>query len=160
MESIKFYQGEEDVVVIEKKDYGLSIFKEQYTQALLQLEKLVASPKENIPSILAFCGDRGEGKSSCMETVRDMLANINSQELTSFMESAEIRYEGNESVKLSDSCPNLKDASFYLLNTIDPAFFDEHHNVPQIRKYPLTMTQSLKTFGNAVKDGSRQRKSA
>ena len=64
MESIKFYQGEEDVVVIEKKDYGLSIFKEQYTQAVLQLEKLVASPKENIPSILAFCGDRGEGKSS------------------------------------------------------------------------------------------------
>lgn len=132
MESIKFYHGEEDVVVIEKKDYALSIFKEQYTQALLQLEKLVASPKENIPSILTFCGDRGEGKSSCMETVRDMLTNINSHELTSFMESAEIRYEGNESVKLSDSCPNLKDASFHLLNTIDPAFFDEHHNVLEL----------------------------
>ena len=82
MESIKFYQGQEDIVVVEKRDYAQSIFREQYTRALLQLERMVASPKDDVPSILAFCGDRGEGKSSCMETVREMMKDINSQELS------------------------------------------------------------------------------
>ena len=87
MESIKFYQGQEDIVVVEKRDYAQSIFREQYTRALLQLERMVASPKDDVPSILAFCGDRGEGKSSCMETVREMMKDINSQELSSFMDA-------------------------------------------------------------------------
>ena len=108
MESIKFYQGQEDVVVVEEKDYGQSIFKEQYTQALLQLEKMVTSPKEDVPSILAFCGDRGEGKSSCMETVRKMLKDVNSQEVSTFLEETVIQHEGEDAITLDQLCPNLQ----------------------------------------------------
>lgn len=132
MESIKFYQGQEDVVVVEEKDYGQSIFKEQYTQALLQLEKMVTSPKEDVPSILAFCGDRGEGKSSCMETVRKMLKDVNSQEVSTFLEETVIQHEGEDAITLDQLCPNLKKSSFYLLHTVDPAFFDKNHNVLEL----------------------------
>ena len=75
---LTFYRGQEDVVVNEKDNYIESLFKDQYTHALLQIHQLVSKQKEGVPSILAFCGDRGEGKTSCMETVKTMLASINS----------------------------------------------------------------------------------
>ena len=73
METVRFYRGQEDEVVVEKSDFEQSIFREQYVLALQQIDKMLNAPKEKIPSILAFCGDRGEGKSSCMESVRNML---------------------------------------------------------------------------------------
>ena len=85
MDTIRFYRGQEDVVVVEKSDLGQSIFREQYVLALQQIEKMVSTPKDNIPSILAFCGDRGEGKSSCMESVLNMLKNKNDAQITTFM---------------------------------------------------------------------------
>lgn len=132
MESIKFYQGQEDVVVVEEKDYGQSIFKEQYTQALLQLEKIVAKPKDEIPSIIAFCGDRGEGKSSCMETVVKMMGNMKSEPLQTFMKETVVQHEGKNAVTLNSLCPHLSNVKFDILETIDPAFFDEKHNVLEL----------------------------
>lgn len=96
MESIKFYQGQEDVVVIEETDFGQSIFREQYTQALLQLEKIVAKPKDSVPSIVAFCGDRGEGKSSCMETILKMMGNMEAPAINTFMEETVVQHDGKK----------------------------------------------------------------
>ncbi len=158
MESIRFYQGQEDIVVVEKKNYAQSIFREQYTRALLQLERMVASPKDDVPSILAFCGDRGEGKSSCMETVREMMKNINSQELSSFMDATIVQGEGNGAIKLSSKCVNLKQTTFELLRTIDPAFFDERHNVLE-----LVLGEMFLRFKMHIKDHpeiKRERKNA
>ena len=132
MESIKFYQGQEDVVVVEKRNYGESIFKEQYTQALLQLEKMVSSPKEKIPSILAFCGDRGEGKSSCMETVLRMMGNLQDASLGAFMKETIVQHENDQPMTLEMLCPNLQNVEFEILDIIDPAFFDEKHNVLEL----------------------------
>lgn len=117
MEAVRFYRGQEDVVVVEKSDFGQSIFKEQYILALQQIEKMLATPKDNIPSILAFCGDRGEGKSSCMETVLNMLKNKNDEQVSTFM---------------GGNYPQIRETSFHILDTIDPAFFDEHHNVLEL----------------------------
>ena len=109
MDTIRFYRGQEDVVVVEKSDLGQSIFREQYVLALQQIEKMVSTPKDNIPSILAFCGDRGEGKSSCMESVLNMLKNKNDAQITTFM---------------GEKYSKIKGTSFHILDTIDPAFFD------------------------------------
>lgn len=114
METVRFYRGQEDEVVVEKSDFEQSIFREQYVLALQQIDKMLNAPKEKIPSILAFCGDRGEGKSSCMESVRNMLLKKEEENIATFM---------------GDNYPSIKDATFHILETIDPAFFDKHHNV-------------------------------
>lgn len=132
MESIKFYQGQEDIVVVEKANYGQSIFREQYTRALLQLEKFVASPKKDVPSILAFCGDRGEGKSLCMETVREMISNIKAPAVQSFMNATVIEHDNDNEISLLNRCQTLNNCTFELLKTVDPAFFDERHNVLEL----------------------------
>ena len=132
MESINFYQGQEDIVVVEKDNYGQSIFREQYTRALLQLEKFVSSPKKNVPSILAFCGDRGEGKSSCMETVREMISNIKAPAVQTFMQETVIEHYTDNGATLLSRCQTLDSCTFELLKTVDPAFFDERHNVLEL----------------------------
>ena len=114
METVRFYRGQEDEVVVEKSDFEQSIFREQYVLALQQIDKMLNAPKEKIPSILAFCGDRGEGKSSCMESVRNMLLKKEEENIATFM---------------GDNYPSIRDATFHILETIDPAFFDKHHNV-------------------------------
>lgn len=153
MESIKFYQGQENVVVIEDKDYGQSIFKEQYIQALLQLEKIIADPNDNIPSIIAFCGDRGEGKSSCMETVLKMMGNMESAALQTFMDETVVQHEDEEGVTLNKLCPHFQNVEFDILETIDPAFFDEKHNVLE-----LVLGQMFSNYSNFVNENPAIRK--
>lgn len=114
IKDIKFYCGEENGVVIEKDVIDESIFKEQYTKAIKLIDHIVEKPSNDIPSIVAFCGDRGEGKSSCMFSVREML------------ESQNVDWMGENATK------NIKAKKFELLDTIDPAFFDEEHNVLEL----------------------------
>ena len=73
MKNIKFYNGEENGIIVEKTTYDDSIFKDQYIQALNLLQRLIDNPMTNTTNIIAFCGDRGEGKTSCMTTVRHIL---------------------------------------------------------------------------------------
>ena len=117
METLRFYRGQEDMVVVEKRDYGESIFSEQYILALRQIEKMLSQPKEMIPSIVAFCGDRGEGKSSCMETVRHIIGHKTEDQVAGYL--------GNQ-------YPTISNTKFHILETIDPAFFDERHNVLEL----------------------------
>lgn len=105
------------MVVVEKQDYGESIFSEQYTLALRQIEKILSQPKEKIPSIVAFCGDRGEGKSSCMETVRHIIGHTTEEQVAGY---------------LANQYPTISTTKFHILETIDPAFFDKNHNVLEL----------------------------
>lgn len=134
---LTFYRGQEDIVVNEKANYAESLFKDQYTHALLQIHQLTSKKKDGVPSILAFCGDRGEGKTSCMETIKTMLANINGKEdehvktaIDDFMQKCIVNQESNETLK--SRCENLTKAKFKVLDTIDPAFFDKDHNVIEL----------------------------
>lgn len=134
---LTFYRGQEDVVVNEKDNYIESLFKDQYTHALLQIHQLVSKQKEGVPSILAFCGDRGEGKTSCMETVKTMLASINSLDdnktktaVNSFMQKCIVNQAAHET--LDEKCKYFGKTKFKVLDTIDPAFFDKDHNVIEL----------------------------
>ena len=111
---LTFYRGQEDIVVNEKENYSESLFKDQYTHALLQIHQLVSKRKDNVPSILAFCGDRGEGKTSCMETVKTMLDTLNNEQpqntdlpIEKFMKESVI-----SNVQKITSAENLRSGAF------------------------------------------------
>lgn len=134
---LTFYRGQEDIVVNEKENYSESLFKDQYTHALLQIHQLVSKRKDNVPSILAFFGDRGEGKTSCMETVKTMLSTLNNEQppntdspIEKFMKESVINHETAET--LQERCESFNKIRFKVLETIDPAFFDKDHNVVEL----------------------------
>lgn len=116
MENVKFYKGEETGEVIETKGYKDSIFSDNYKQAFGLLYEIVGSGSNNSKSnIIAFCGDRGEGKSSCM---RSFLYAISHK-------------EAFDEIATSKDLPFSYD-SFELLDLIDPAFFDKNHNLIEL----------------------------
>lgn len=156
---LTFYRGQEDIVVNEKEKYSESLFKDQYTHALLQIHQLVSKRKDNVPSILAFCGDRGEGKTSCMETVKTMLSTLNNEQsqntdspIEKFMKESVINHETAET--LQDRCENFKKIRFKVLDTIDPAFFDKDHNVVEL---VLGMMYHEIMKGDIIEDDSKRR---
>lgn len=59
---LTFYRGQEDIVVNEKANYAESLFKDQYTHALLQIHQLTSKKKDGVPSILAFVVTEGKEK--------------------------------------------------------------------------------------------------
>lgn len=101
---IKFFNGDESRLVIED-EWKESIFKTQYERAL-NIVKGFCDVKSKgaltVPNIVAFCGDRGEGKTSCMLSTKRVI---------------EQEYGENY---------------FEILDTIDPSFFDEKHNIMEL----------------------------
>lgn len=119
-EPIRFYSGDENGVVIEKKDYDKSIFRNQYAQALNLIDELsnrVVGEKDVAPNnIIAFSGDRGEGKTSCMLTVKHI---IESSDTDAF-------------IKLTGHTPTKSLGSYEFLDMIEPSFFDQEHNILEL----------------------------
>lgn len=124
--TIIFRMGEETGIVIEKtkKQFEHSLFKEQYKQALKLINDIIKVPadydvKAPISNIIAFCGERGEGKTSALMTVRNILAD---SELYKQLKDTELFPDKNE----------IKEDTFKVLNLVDPAFFDGHHNILEL----------------------------
>ena len=67
-------------------------------------------------NVVAFLGDRGTGKTSCMLSVANMLRKINEGE------------NDENGKKIRSSC----EKGFEILETIDPSFFDENANVLEV----------------------------
>lgn len=105
MNPIKFYRGEESSVVHEqyegRKD---SIFAKQYELALNGIERFLGLRKNDTNNkannIFAFIGDRGMGKTSCMESVANMIPDFRKDK-----------------------------EKFKLIDTVDPSFFDDSRNI-------------------------------
>lgn len=116
MSEISFYIGEENGIVKEKDHFSDSIFKEQYEQGLNVIESLLCAPSDENPNLFAFCGDRGEGKTSCMSSVLEILKNKNSEDTKDYINEV-----------LNDSV--LSKTNIEVLNMIDPAFFDSKRNI-------------------------------
>lgn len=130
---IKFYLGEESRLVIDDLwSKNESIFKDSYETALNIVRDYVKNKEELNGAesaikffrqtadvidnnIIAFIGDRGTGKSSCMLSVANMLKNI-----------SDARDEVEK--EISKKCEN----GFEILETIDPSFFEEKTNVLEI----------------------------
>lgn len=112
MDRIVFYNGEETGHVLETDCFQDSLFREQYTFAL-KLFKSIYSSQGPVSNIIAFCGDRGEGKTSCMRSFMELLKN--DSELHKF-----------------ESILPFKADDVEILDVIDPAFFDKKHNLIEL----------------------------
>ena len=103
--AVRFYNGDENRLVIEEDYSEQSIFKNQYDRAndiIRDFWWVEENASPTVPNIVAFCGDRGEGKTSCM-------------------------------LSLTKQLPKSYDEdTFEILDTIDPSFFDEQHNILEL----------------------------
>ncbi len=141
LKPIIFYQGEENGIVVETNNYEYSIFENQYKRAFQIFDRIVNKQqpcnefynKENrggvasslsievdnqYSNIVAFCGDRGEGKSSCMSSFAAMLS------------TEEARAAAIKADLVSDKYVSFKDIE--LVDTIDPSSFDSTHNIIEL----------------------------
>ena len=122
---IVFVEGDEDKVVIEKGEYATSLFSSQYTAAFGVLKRLVemtdeedCCPGQGNSRIIAFCGDRGAGKTSCMMSVRHAIQNCAKDEgIKTYLQGFELEPE---------------QLDFDIMKPIDPSFFDESHNILEL----------------------------
>lgn len=121
---IVFVECDEDRVVIEKKDYGTSLFSSQYTTAFGILKRLIEIPNgdtffpgQGNSRIIAFCGDRGAGKTSCMMSVRYAIEHYEDEGIKEYLESNGLKTD---------------ELNVDMLNPIDPSYFDESHNILEL----------------------------
>ena len=112
MDRIVFYNGEETGYVVERTNFNNSFFAEQYASALKLFKKIYCSTGP-VSNIIAFCGDRGEGKTSCMRSFMELLGQ--DSELDNFDK------------KLPFNASKIE-----LLDVVDPAFFDKKHNLIEL----------------------------
>ena len=129
--TIIFRMGDETGIVIEKtkEQFKHSLFKEQYKQAFSLIDGILSRTSkartsdeidENISNVIAFCGDRGEGKTSALETVRGILFD------------EDIFREAKDAELFPKEIKKLNSNSFKVLKLIDPAFFDHKHNLLEL----------------------------
>ena len=109
---LKIYLGEESHYITEDYDSReTSIFADQYKKALKEIDAYIeakddgseTSLQESRNNIIAFMGDRGTGKTSCMMSVLNML-----------------------DAHLKEGKKNQTIAS---VEVVDPSFFDENTNI-------------------------------
>lgn len=150
-------KNEKILTIIKGQEFKLSlkdeikvndIFYDQYLEAAAMLENIVTSEEgdkkldwkkaETENNIIAFCGERGEGKSSAMFTFINAVVNQKEQkESTIFAQ-----------------CENVKNTIFSEPIVIDPSAFDNVHNVLDIiiaslyRKFSDKYDVSPERFAN------------
>ena len=138
---LRFYRGDENGVVIEKGKYDTSIFRNQYAQALKLINELASRKDEDHdtsrPNIIAFCGNRGEGKTSCMMTV---------QEIAEHADAKMIKI-------LTEEEPLIDFKKIEFLKMIEPAFFDKEHNILE-----LVIGQLFQNFKECERTRKRERR--
>ena len=138
---LRFYRGDENGVVIEKGEYDSSIFRNQYAQALKLINELASRKDENHdaskPNIIAFCGNRGEGKTSCMMTVQEIAEHADAEMIKILTEE--------------DLSIDFKKIEF--LKMIEPAFFDKEHNILE-----LVVGQLFQNFKECERTRKRERR--
>ena len=128
--AIIFRIGDETNIVVAKTQQQIehSPLKAQYAQALRIVDEILAqSPidsdkeRENtaISNIVAFCGDRGEGKTSALMTTREILLGGKT-------------YEEAGKANILPNDRHFKENTFKVLRLIDPAFFDNKHNLLEL----------------------------
>lgn len=119
-------RGEEFKLSLKEKIETTDIFYDQYLEAANMLDDIVAINDdekradwrrvETENNIIAFCGDRGEGKSSVMMTFINALSNKDAW---------------NQDPIFS-SCEHVKRTAFFRPVFIDPSTFDHVHNILEV----------------------------
>lgn len=123
----KYNKGQERSEVVERENFTKSIFAEQYSQAIRLIDSALDNYQEGACQIIAFCGDRGEGKSSCLKTIHEILKKVNPVNKEE-NDQENIVYDYLKSLEVT----KVPESSFEVLDIIDPAFFDKGHNVQEL----------------------------
>ena len=124
MKKLIFTQGDETRPKFEDltktEIYNSSIFSEIYDRAFSLINEIANPPKQNNPehnrernNIIAFIGERGSGKTSCLKSVYYALYKDNPKSLHH---------------KVTDTKTTFNNK----LPIIDPSYFDEHSNIIEI----------------------------
>lgn len=125
--NIIFYVGEETKPVVENLDrYKQSIFNYQIDKSIHLIDEHLCTVakdmhdiQEEYPNnILAFVGERGAGKTSCMCSVVEILK--------------EFQNRGAYNFPYFNGLIELPKKRIHALKTIDPSFFDTAHNILEI----------------------------
>ena len=119
-------KGEEFKFSVKDTINETDIFYDQYIKAARMLDDIVSGNTNTVSSkwygtesennIIAFCGDRGEGKSSAMMTFTNAVYS----------------YDRSDKNTIFASCENVKNTYFVEPIIIDPSMFDKVHNVLEI----------------------------
>lgn len=118
-------KGEEFKISIKDKIETTDLFYDQYISAAKMLDDIVSIADDDFDkweksefenNIIAFCGERGEGKSSAM---------------ISFTKAVYEHSDDNEALIFAD-CKNIKNTYFAEPIVIDPSMLDDVHNVLDI----------------------------
>lgn len=157
--TIRIKSGVVNIPVVEhintEKEFEASIFTEQYVQALDALNNLVAaqsasskqsdnrvSPEESPNNIIAFVGERGSGKTSCMSSVAELLAPEKLHEIKS-------KYTA------------IEKHQFENIGIIDPSYFDKRQVrgsrcrlYKLIRGFRRTQTHRIRMFRRTARIGA------
>ena len=122
MAKLKIFKGKEFKVYVADNIEEDDLFFDEYKKAAGMLDEIVKYNKENDNNlkleyennIIAFCGERGEGKSSVMLSfVKAMRSYVNSE----------------KSQKVFENFKEIKNVYFSEPIIVDPSLFDETHGI-------------------------------
>lgn len=119
MPILRYKFGQERGIVKENAGFDDSIFRDQYVQALRLTNAFVRDKESETLKCVAFCGDRGEGKTSCMTTTQGIIEQVK---------------EKSDAYSYVDKigCKDLANTKCSVVEVTDPSFFDDSHNILQI----------------------------
>ena len=137
MKKLIFTKGDETRPKFEDltnaETYNSSIFSDVYDRAFSLIYEIANPPKQNNPehnrernNIIAFIGERGSGKTSCLKSIYHSLYKDNTKSLHH---------------KVTDTKTTFNN----ILPIIDPSYFDEHSNIIEI-----VIAHMFKSFKDAV----------
>lgn len=136
--TIIFRLGEENGIVIQKNSFDTSLFLNQYQQAINIFNHLWKEQEEwakssstspyldnQFSNVIAFCGDRGEGKTSCMSSFATILTDEQARKNA-------CTTDDNQLPPITIPTDFLRPQEIEWLDTIDPSFFDTKHNLLEL----------------------------
>lgn len=147
-------KGQEFKIFVQDRIKEDDIFIEQYEQAADMLEAILETQDwdshensaihswqqtEYENNIIAFCGERGDGKSSAMLTFINALCCKNGS-------------KKDDEVDLFKNCEKIENTHIVEPIVIDPSQFDDVHNVLDI-----VLAKMYKSFNEKYKDNNRER---
>lgn len=140
---LKFSEkGKYDVKIETIEEMSSSIFLDSYIQAYKELYTISFESKNNDEidrnNIIAFLGERGSGKTSCM---RSFLSSLSCLDEHNFI---------LEDEKLKKNLEKFSEINFEILNIVEPSFFSEKINVIE-----LVVSNMFKNFSIEIEKNNK-----
>ncbi|MGL5657480.1 MAG: hypothetical protein ACRDDK_00205 [Cetobacterium sp.] len=143
---LKFTKNETYNIKIENiSDMNKSVFTEVYINAYKILNELLkqssrsTSTSTSTNNIIAFLGERGSGKTSCMESFGNSLEDVLNYQIFN-LETSDLKEQLEEYTKLMENARKMKK-----INIIEPTFFSKDINI-----LGLVVSNMFKEFNQEI----------